>query len=285
MSNNQPGEGRPVEIHVTTVDTIDRDAMPLISSLAFGERHSSQMINLSNKGMVPAGFINGFVPSPAGGLRVRISPDSEGDGNAVVVLDGGMPLRIFQQHEVELEMIPGVKNYIVLEGFYEEGVLTTQVSADSTKEPARLRRLISEDMVPSHLIVCEVDLTDGTTEITNDKIDLSNRPTSALDWKTHESAENPHPQYIKVDNGRITSDLKFADNVKLIFGDDDDFSICYDGSKTVLEAPPSGVIEIKSEGDVKIQIDMATGAISTDGDITALSDIVSRVSVLENKDT
>ncbi len=187
--------GRPVELQIVTVDTVEYDNLPLTTSFAYGERHVSEAMNMATAGIVSPGFYSGFTPSPNGDLNVLLSVDADiGIGTAVVQV-GKFQLKVFQNSDISIEMVTGRMNTIVLEGSYEHGVITTQVSADSVIEPATLTCVAYDDVTDDQLIVCDINLTGGELIVEDWMIDLSRRPTSDLNVAAHEDKEDPHPQY------------------------------------------------------------------------------------------
>lgn len=189
-------DGRPVEVHITTVSSTDRDAMPLITSMAYGERYAASSLNMAYKGIVKPGIFSGFIPTAPGGLEVTLTVDPEtGFGLAAIDVDN-MQLRVFQQHDINLTLTTGVKSHIVLEAFFEEGVSTTQVDSSSTQESAWVKVYADGSEPANAIILCTVDLTGGESEIGTSMLDTSTRSASGLDWQVHESADNPHSQYV-----------------------------------------------------------------------------------------
>lgn len=200
-------DNRPVEIHLKTVSKIDTDAMPLVTSMAFGERHVSKMLNMSNRGIVSPGIYEGFTVSKNSGLELRIGRDSKSGISVASVDIGNTSLRIFQQHDIILTLIPNAKNYIVVEGYYVDGVETSQINDDSLILPARVRRLLKTDVTEDQIIICSVDLTGEFGEINTSMIDYTERKSSSTDVKHHLEEDHPHVQYQKSDNIELSSVL------------------------------------------------------------------------------
>lgn len=198
MSSNEIiPPGRPKETHIVPQSAVVRSALPLITSLALGEPYGSKMLNMMSRGVIPDGVVYGFNPEAVGGLVVRLNKDPiENLSIANTRAANGTPVRVFQQHSIDVSMISGVKNVIVLEGNYDDEMVTTQVSADSTLEPAVIRRVLESEVLSHHVTLCTVDLSGGETAVTNEMIDTSNRLSAGLDWKSHISDANPHPQYV-----------------------------------------------------------------------------------------
>lgn len=203
--------GRPVEMHIRTVDAVDLDSMPLIVSMAYGERHVSRALNMATTGIVSPGFYSGFIPEPAGGLFINVKRDPETKISVASVNSGMQQIRIFQQHDVKLELVNGIMNVVVLEGFYEDGTVTSQVSANSTTPPARLRVLEESEVNSEHIIVCKINLDHNPLAVEEWMIDLTDRTTADLNVAAHEAKDDPHPQY----NPRQVAHILEDDTVEL----------------------------------------------------------------------
>lgn len=247
--------GRPQELHINTVDTVDLDAMPLITSMAYGERHVSEAVNRATSFIVSPGIYKGYNIEPNGGLEILITRDGDSGYSVGVVEIGHIQLRVFQQHDIKLTMIPNELNYIVLEGFYEHGTETSQVTASSTTPPARIRRVTDDLVAKEHVILCTVDLTSNPSEIEEWMIDYALRTTCDLNVAQHIAQPNPHPQYNSFQKAHFVSgeDVLDIENLNVVvdtlhtklraYQDGTMINIellstidCYDGTTTI-EAP------------------------------------------------
>jgi len=190
-------DGRPVEVQVTTVLVSERAAMPLVTSLAYGETHVSEMINKAMYGIISPGIYSGYTPQPGAGLNLSIMADADDpfiNGVAIVNING-VQLRVFQQLDISVLLTKNIVNAVILRGNYEYGVLTNQVDSTSDINPADVLVVAVDDIEDGDVTLCYVDLTDGATQVTEDHINLRVRTTSNLDVYAHELKEDAHPAY------------------------------------------------------------------------------------------
>ena len=214
--------GRPIELQIVTADVVNVNAMPLITSLAYGEKHSSKMVNMATAGVLSPGFYSGYKPLENGTMGLVVKLGDEGLHSVATVNIGLQQIRVFQQKDIVVELVNGVINTVVLEGFYEDGVLTTQVAADSTIEPALVKVITPEEVLPEHLIICDVDLRLSPPLVLQWMIDETRRTNANIDVVAHEKKANPHPQYNPIQVVHIVDNndvVLSTTNVNLIVGD------------------------------------------------------------------
>lgn len=180
------------EIVILPPQSADIAALPLISDLQFLEICSSQAINRKLLGVVEAGIYRGFDHEIGDGLKITVG-DAGGANTACVERDGVL-LTVQGQHPVELTFPVGKKSTAVIEAFYQYGTATKQVDANSSIDAAAIK-VVDFGGVQSHqVILFDVTIPTDTTQITEPMISTERRQVNGLSF--HESAANPHPQYV-----------------------------------------------------------------------------------------
>lgn len=206
----------PEEIHFTHGKYVERDKLPLLSSLVYGETHTSEMLNAKELGLKNPGIYTGFKVVANGGHRILVIRDAvRGYGSAMITL-GLQNITILQQHDIELEVPNGAKWLVVLEAFYQNGVPTRQVSANSDIDSATIRLVEEGDLVDDHLILAEIDLLSNPSSITESDISEVRRIERIFSVDDHVAAIDPHPQYTSDDEARIIAD----DAIEAVLTDD-----------------------------------------------------------------
>lgn len=196
--------GRPVEKHIVAPTEVESQNLTFLQSMAYAERHVAKMLNMQNSAMTNIGVYKGLIVEPDGGLGIRIVKDASGDLGGAVVKCGDVQVQVFQQHDYHVMVPTGRKITVALQANWEEGVITKQVSAISTIEPAEIV-IIQDGVVGNNqIILAEIDLTGGETTISQSMIDITNRPVGGIDLVGHRNEPNPHP------------DLKNRDSVNRI---------------------------------------------------------------------
>ncbi|HHY0551938.1 TPA: tail fiber protein [Vibrio parahaemolyticus] len=170
--------------------------LPLIVDLQFGERHTSESLNRKNAGIVRPGVFRGFDCSPAGGLDLLISSTSITPKHGVTYVEfDNYSLTVFQQHDVTVTLAEG-EWYVVLEANYKWGELTKQIDERSSIDAGSIKVIAPADIAENQTILCKVTIPAGITELTNDHIDYTERPSGGHDLEGHLNHPDPHPQYL-----------------------------------------------------------------------------------------
>nr|WP_233503900.1 hypothetical protein [Pseudocitrobacter sp. RIT 415] len=158
----------------------DPTTLALVSDVQFREPYSSGALNRKFRGIVNPGIYGGFTPSPAGGLTLQITSDSEG-GTASINIDKYYQLTVRQQAGVSLSLTAGKTSIVVLEATYVVGQETYQVNANSAIQAAEIKLLEEGALLnENQLELCTVKIPAGATEITDDMIDVTNRKLVTL---------------------------------------------------------------------------------------------------------
>ncbi|WP_326930149.1 hypothetical protein [Citrobacter freundii] len=153
----------------------DATSLALVSDLQFNEPYSSAALNRKFRGIVNTGFYGGFLPSPAGGLNLKISSGEEG-GTASIDIDKYYQLTVRQQADVTLPVTAGKKVIVVLEATYALGQETYQVNCKSAVQAVEIKFLEEGTALrQNQLELCTVTVPAGATELTEEMIDVSRR--------------------------------------------------------------------------------------------------------------
>lgn len=183
------------EIIVMPPQVADVKALPLISDLQFLEIATSEALNRKMLGVVNDGIRRGFNYKIGTGLKMVMGDDS-GKNTACVERDGVL-LTVQGQHPVEVTLPAGKESAIVIEGFYQYGVKTKQVDATSDIDSAKIIVVDSNKTADHHVILCDVTVPLGATQITEPMISLARRKAAGLDIQSHVDHADPHVQYVK----------------------------------------------------------------------------------------
>lgn len=181
------------EIIVLPPSTADVAALPLIADIQFLELFTSESLNRKFYGIVRPGIFRGFNHEIGDGLTLNIGDDSK--QNTAFVERDGYTLTIQGQHPVTVTIPAGQKSAVVIEAFYQYGVKTKQVDANSDIDAASIKVVPSSAIEPHHVIVCEVTVPPEATQITEPMISLENRREGGIDMSSHIEHEDPHVQY------------------------------------------------------------------------------------------
>ena len=150
-------------------------SLALVSDLQFNEPYSSAALNRKFRGIVNTGFYGGFLPSPAGGLNLKISSGEEG-GTASIDIDKYYQLTVRQQADVTMPVTAGKKVIVVLEATYALGQETYQVNCNSAVQAVEIKFLEEGTALrQNQLELCTVTVPAGATELTEEMIDVSRR--------------------------------------------------------------------------------------------------------------
>ncbi|CAB5548243.1 Uncharacterised protein [Citrobacter werkmanii] len=150
-------------------------SLALVSDLQFNEPYSSAALNRKFRGIVNPGFYGGFLPSPAGGLNLKISSGEEG-GTASINIDKYYQMTVRQQADVTMPVTAGKKVIVVLEATYVLGQETYQVNCKSAVQAAEIKFLEEGTALrQNQLELCTVTVPAGAPELTEEMIDVSRR--------------------------------------------------------------------------------------------------------------
>uniref|UniRef100_UPI003F8D34C4 phage tail protein n=1 Tax=Citrobacter freundii TaxID=546 RepID=UPI003F8D34C4 len=153
----------------------DATSLALVSDLQFNEPYSSAALNRKFRGIVNPGFYGGFLPSPAGGLNLKISSGEEG-GTASINIDKYYQMTVRQQADVTMPVTAGKKVIVVLEATYALGQETYQVNCKSAVQAAEIKFLEEGTALrQNQLELCTVTVPAGAPELTEEMIDVSRR--------------------------------------------------------------------------------------------------------------
>ena len=153
----------------------DATSLALVSDLQFNEPYSSAALNRKFRGIVNTGFYGGFLPSPAGGLNLKISSGKEG-GTASIDIDKYYQLTVRQQADVTMPVTAGKKVIVVLEATYALGQETYQVNCKSAVQAVEIKLLEEGTALrQNQLELCTVNVPADATELTEEMIDVSRR--------------------------------------------------------------------------------------------------------------
>ena len=153
----------------------DATSLALVSDLQFNEPYSSAALNRKFRGIVNPGFYGGFLPSPAGGLNLKISSGEEG-GTASINIDKYYQMTVRQQADVTMPVTAGKKVIVVLEATYALGQETYQVNCKSAVQAAEIKFLEEGTALrQNQLELCTVTVPAGAPELTEEMIDISRR--------------------------------------------------------------------------------------------------------------
>ncbi|EBZ5074357.1 hypothetical protein EBP22_17370 [Salmonella enterica subsp. enterica serovar Typhimurium] len=153
----------------------DATSLALVSDLQFNEPYSSAALNRKFRGIVNPGFYGGFLPSPAGGLNLKITSGEEG-GTASINIDKYYQMTVRQQADVTMPVTAGKKVIVVLEATYALGQETYQVNCKSAVQAAEIKFLEEGTALrQNQLELCTVTVPAGAPELTEEMIDISRR--------------------------------------------------------------------------------------------------------------
>lgn len=161
----------------------DTSAMALLADIQFLEPMASEAINRKFLGVVPKGIYRGFHVTAEAGRSLLVG--ASGPGTAVIERDGYC-LTIQQQHPVSLPVGDAAfDGYVVLEGVYGVGVVTKQVSADSTIDAAQLLLVEKSARKAHQIVLCSVNVPAATVHPQILPSDLSTNGRDQTDLSGH----------------------------------------------------------------------------------------------------
>ncbi|PMS91966.1 hypothetical protein [Vibrio parahaemolyticus] len=189
------GSGREQVMFVPPLSS-DIEACAIIVDLQFGERHTSEALNRKNAGIVRPGVFRGFECTPAGGLDLLVSSSSIAPKYGVTYVEfDNYSLTVFQQHDVIVTLTEG-EWYVVVEANYKWGQLTKQIDSRSMVDAGSIKVIALADKAENQTVLCKVTVPAGVTELTDDHIDFTDRPSGGHDLEGHLNHPDPHPQYL-----------------------------------------------------------------------------------------
>lgn len=174
-------------------------SLPLITDTQYLENFTSNSLNRKFFGIVHRGVFRGFECLAAGGHKIKITskdPDNATRKGVAVVERDDYLLTVHQQEDIVIDANTLIDGYIVLEAFYQFGVITKQVDLSSNVEAAQIKFIPIDALEEHHIILCRVTLPEGQAEITQDCISVDERYYGGTDLAQHLNTPDPHPQYL-----------------------------------------------------------------------------------------
>ena len=154
----------------------------LVADVQFFETFTSAAFNRKLKGIVKAGFYEGFEPIFPGGLTLTITSKNTPDKYGAASVDvGEHQISVHQIEDVTFTLPAGATTRVVLEANYQQGIKTDQVDANSGVQAARL--FLSDVGVAlkgNQLEVCRVNIPKGATNITAAMLSTAERPSQTI---------------------------------------------------------------------------------------------------------
>lgn len=229
------------EMITLAVQTADVGSLPLVTDIQYLEPFTSQSLNRKFCGVVRAGVFRGFSCRPAEGLALEIAHDTNQTGEAVpygvaLVERDDYLLTVRQQHTVLVELTAGQTSYVVVEAFFQHGVRTSQVDANSSIEAASIKVLTQAQVQSHHVILCVVTIPSGATTLTMSNLNFDERKAGGYDLDSHLADVHPHKQYILNNaDSSVSANVTFKDNFKLKLGNSGDLSLFHNGSSSYVD--------------------------------------------------
>lgn len=160
-----------------SVQNVDIGAMPLVADIQYLEPFGSQSLNRKFSGVLGSGITQGFTPIAGGGLSVSILHDQNLTGEAVpygvaLVEYNGYLISVRQQQTINLAVLAGQTTYLVVDAFYQHGVTTDQIDAESAQKAADILALTEAELLDHHVIICTVTLDAEATEVLAENISI-----------------------------------------------------------------------------------------------------------------
>ncbi|MCG3883098.1 hypothetical protein I3271_00135, partial [Photobacterium leiognathi] len=156
------------EFQNATLNIVDQSTLPLIADVAYQELFTSSALNRKFLGILGAGVYRGFKIKSGNGLTVVVGDDS--GKNTAVVERNNCCITIQQQKEITVNLEVGQHSAIVLDAFYQIGVKTKQVDPSSAIDAATISAIPFSAIEPHHVVLCDVNVPVGATQITDDMI-------------------------------------------------------------------------------------------------------------------
>lgn len=229
------------EMITLAVQTADVGSLPLVTDIQYLEPFTSQSLNRKFCGVVRAGVFRGFSCRPAEGLMLEIAHDSNQTGETVpygvaLVERDDYLLTVRQQHTMLVGLTAGQTSYVVVEAFFQHGVRTSQVDANSNIEAASIKVLTQDQVQSHHVILCVVTIPSGATTLTMGNLNFDERKAGGYDLDSHLADVHPHKQYILNNaDSSVSANVTFKDNFKLKLGNSGDLSLFHSGSSSYVD--------------------------------------------------
>lgn len=133
-----------------------RADLPLVSDVQFMDKFASTAMNTKFSGVFGAGVYRGFEVVSQSGGRVKVAGSANGD-TAVVNLANNICLTINAQKSILVDVPADGVYTLVLNGFYEYGVTTTQVDTESKTPPATLELIAFGTETDEQVVLADVE--------------------------------------------------------------------------------------------------------------------------------
>lgn len=202
-----------VETITIVTPNVDSSELPLVTDIQYLEPFTSTALNRKFCGIVRAGVFRGFACEPGGGLNLAISHTKNQTGESVtfgvaLAEREDYLLTVRQQHDIQVAIPAGQVSYVVIEVFFQHGVETSQVNANSVIEAASIKVLPQADVQEHHVILCVADVPSGVTTLTLAHLRFDEREIGGYDLEGHLADADAHQQYVKKAGDVMTGDLQ-----------------------------------------------------------------------------
>ncbi len=247
----------------------DPASFPLVTDIQYFEPLTSKSLNRKFCGIARAGIYRGFACSPSGDLNLQVECNQNQDGTstnygvALVERDDYL-LTVRQQHTVTLAIPAGQVSYIVLEAYYEHGVKTSQVDAESDIDAATLMVVTEANLKTHHVILCVADVEAGATVLTNDHLSFDLRMIGGYDLDAHKGELDPHTQYVRKDaDSTVDANIDMLDGRAVNFGDEKGLVIEHTGDVGRLDSSVGDLYarQLATDGKIHLQVTDSDGNI------------------------
>ncbi len=166
-----------IEHYITTGNTSE---IPLITDIQFGERFTSASLNRHWKNIKSVGIYAGFAPKIVGIDTIEVG-DSSGKNTLVAnTASGEYQITVHQQKPISFTVPRDQQMTAVVEAFFEFGVITKQVNANSDIDAATLTLIPSSDVQPHHVQIFSVLFPSSAPQLLNEHLDLSVRKDASI---------------------------------------------------------------------------------------------------------
>lgn len=151
----------------------DTANLPLLADIQYREVMATPALNRKGRGVLEPGVYNGFEASAGGGMKLNIK--SVGESGALVNTDGGYQIKVTQQHDSVLTLVPG-NHQILLEAFYDGQTITKQVDPNAKQEATKIVVApIAQAKKPNQIRICDVKIPGNATAIKAEHIITTRR--------------------------------------------------------------------------------------------------------------
>lgn len=262
---------------VTSVSYPDAKTLALVADVQYHEPYSSAAINRKFRGILNPGFYSGFDPQPGGGLNLLItSADStETTGTASVDIGDYYQISVRQQQDVTLTLSAGVSYAIILKAVYEQGTDTYQVNSSSATQAAQIYAKTYTDgytLSDGELLICTVVIPAGSTAITSDMIDTSDRISQTIGITLSDDIESDSPT-VAASSNAVRLALEYISSYYALLGANADITslgalTAIKSSELVVDAATKFVSALVAESTLAL-----TGAAALSSDLTVAGDL------------